>query len=231
MFDWVKTIFTGITNWVTGVGGETVGAVTQSALKGAVSGALIGAATAAIRGDNILKGALKGSAYGGIAGGIVSSLGQMAGMDNQSTFDIGVETESFGSDYTSPSFTGNDDYSDLGSSESAPLLAARSPVEQEAGMSLGSKNIVAGLLQGATAGAGAYLTENQRAENERENLDYMEKIKKDRIAANTPAPFPGSEQTTPDNAQEMNVANTTWWNQHLNKETGLVENIGVNYAT
>ena len=219
MFNWVKTIFTGITNWVTGGGGGVVGAISQTALKGAVSGAIIGAATSAIKGDDILKGALKGAAYGGVAGGVVGSIGQMSGMGTTNQIaDVGGNV---GDTYDSSGFV--PEQTSGGSIGSDGLLSSSSPSEAS-GMSLGTKNIIAQAGMGALQAYGGVKAEETRAENEDKLLDKKEQIRKDRIAANKPGDMP-----------EIPVAKiATWWDTHLSKPNqespGLLTDIGDNNA-
>jgi hypothetical protein len=219
MFDWFSNLLDPVINWVVDVAGEEVAAVVGGALAGATTGAIIGAARAAISGDDILSGALDGAQWGGIAGGVISTVGQLSGAES---FSAESQLEAMG-------FTGspaqnieqNLAYSpapvgDPGSPTSSNFNAdVTSPsgafVPEAAGSSFSPETgkILAGVGQGAAAGAGNYLAAGAAADAKKELANEDEKRYYDRIAANRPGEIL--------NKQTANIRMAPWWDKHINK--------------
>lgn len=228
MFDWAGGIFDSVVNWVVDTAGEEVGAVIGAAVTGAVTGAIIGAAKAAISGGDILDGALKGSAYGGIAGGVVSTVGQLSGLESFST-DNQLKTMGFGSTPKSEvvnnvlnSNTHSANTFSMGEArpnvDTPKNIASSSPV---ASASTPSKwitpetaKILAGIGQGAAQGAGQYLSNKQKLEADKEIILRNEQAAQSRIDANQPGQLLKS--------QTANIQVKTWWDDHLNPQTGIL---------
>ena len=207
IMDWISSIFSTAANWVSGVAGSAVAAVTGAALQGAVTGAVVGAAVAAVKGDDIFDSALKGAAYGGIAGGAASVLGQltvmpadqqleMMGVEKVSNVPTGILSENMSSDAS----TGSDrllsthNARDVGESK---IKIGYSSADQPApskegffGMSDSTAKIVAGVGQGLASGWFSSSAAESTADSARELAREDEERRKARIAANQPGDYP-----------------------------------------
>lgn len=226
MFGWVSDLFAPVVNWVVDTAGEQVGAVFGAALEGATAGAIIGAAKAAISGGDILDGALKGSAYGGIAGGVVSTVGQMSGIESFSaSSQLGaMGYTSSGKDAvinnivdqapasnTNTGLTGEIGAGAPQAATSTPGVATSSPSKW---ISPETAKILAGIGQGVAQGAGQYLSDKQKLEADKEIIVRNEQAAQSRIDANQPGKLLKN--------QTANIQIKTWWDDHLNPQTGIL---------
>ena len=194
MWDFFSGIWDAGLNWVVDIFGNEVAAVVGTAAIGAVSGAVIGAAVAAIQGEDILDGALSGAAYGGITAGVVSTIGQLSGVESFSAknqlSDMGWEDPNKKiADSIFPTGTSNlDGTTTLDNGGTQGLLNTGSNIKPtDTGMSDSTAKILAGVGQGAAAGAGEYLAAGTAADSAQELLDQQTQIDKDKIAANQPS--------------------------------------------
>jgi hypothetical protein len=200
--DFVSGAFDTVTNWVTGAAGGVVQAVAGAALKGAVYGAVIGAAQSAITGGDIKKGALRGTAIGGIATGITYSLMQISGMNDAvsaGTDSRNRVSDSIGAmpqDELIAKATGY-----VAPTKSPGLLADLYSGAEKTVKKVGSTTgrwwdkfsddekgrVLGGLAQGAATSAGNYFAAEQKAESDKELLQYKTQIDQDKIKANQPS--------------------------------------------
>jgi len=224
MWDFFSGIWDAGLNWVVDIFGNEVAAVVGTAAIGAVSGAVIGAAVAAIQGEDILDGALSGAAYGGITAGVVSTFGQitdtwtasdqLSGMGWEAPTDKIKDTVSNNLLPTDNSYDGHA----IDFAGNTPGILNTTPTTSSKGMSDSTAKILAGVGQGAAAGAGEYLAAGTAADSAQELLDQQTQIDKDKIAANQPS---GTFE-----AKTANITVKSWWDEHMNTQTGLL-NTGV----